>query len=208
MALRLRRTEHNAAKPEIAHDEAGSSELQTAMDAATYAGGAIPKTDAECVDNLYEETDPEELVNLASSNRATDYWYSGKQFYDFKQGTYTRKLQAYIEDAERSSNYTPEEIKAFDEQKEKANAFVRMVWKATTKVAFGIKGRYVYARYCKVGGEYAEPKKNIENIEEDCVKNEIDLCFERAALRAHNMKRAQHVGGRTLEAYPAASRHI
>jgi len=32
------------------------------------------------------------------------------------------------------------------------NAFTRMVWKDTTTVAFGIKGRWVFARYCKVEG--------------------------------------------------------
>jgi len=32
-----------------------------------------------------------------------------------------------------------------------AKSFIRMVWKETKVVGFGISGKYVVAKYCKVG---------------------------------------------------------
>ena len=89
-----------------------------------------------------------------------------------------------------------------------SDSFTRMVWKRTLKVSFGIKGRWVYARYCTAEGNKGTVKEWQSNVEEDCVKDDVDVCFQRAALRAHNEKRARHRGGRPLQAYPAASRHL
>ena len=83
-----------------------------------------------------------------------------------------------------------------------------MVWKRTTTVAFGIKGRWVYARYCSVAGNTGLPASYIENVKQDCVKDAVDVCFQAAALKAHNEKRARHRNGRPLAADPAASNHI
>jgi len=52
-----------------------------------------------------------------------------------------------------------------------------MVWKSTTKVAFAIKDRYVYARYCSTKGNEGDSTKYKENVIEDCLKDDVDVCF-------------------------------
>jgi hypothetical protein len=150
------------------------------------------------------------LPTLSTRDYATEHWYSGKQYYDFKKGTYNKKLTALIAKSKAVGGpaMTAAEKKTQATQTTSADAFTRMVWKATTTVAFGIKGRWVYARYCRVAGNTGTTAGYLTNVEEDCLKDDIDVCFQRAALRAHNEKRARHRGGRPLAAHPAASRHI
>jgi hypothetical protein len=88
------------------------------------------------------------LANLPLSDDATEAWYAGKQYYDFKGHTYNKKLKTLID----KTTKTADETKKMNTQKTSCDAFTRMVWKSTTTVAFGIKGRWVYARYCKVEG--------------------------------------------------------
>jgi hypothetical protein len=83
-----------------------------------------------------------------------------------------------------------------------------MVWKSTTKVAFAIKDRYVYARYCSTKGNTGNTIKYKENVIEDCLKDDVDVCFQRNALEFHNEKRAKHRDSRPLAAYQDASNYI
>jgi len=103
---------------------------------------------------------------------------------------------------------TAAETKQATSQKTLADAFTRMVWKGTTKAAFAIKGRWVYARYCSVEGNTGTTAAFITNVKQDCVKDDVDVCFQRAAIKAHNEKRARHKGGTPLTADPAASNYI
>jgi hypothetical protein len=61
------------------------------MDANTYVGGEIDE-ETGCTDSSFEEVDPAKLPTLSTSDSATQAWYSGKQYYDFKKGTYQKKL--------------------------------------------------------------------------------------------------------------------
>ena len=64
------------------------------MAAATYVGGeTLPKKSGKCTDSYYEEKDPAKLPTLSTSDAATEYWYSGKKYYDFKKGQYKGTLQ-------------------------------------------------------------------------------------------------------------------
>jgi hypothetical protein len=57
------------------------------------------------------------------------------------------------------------------------DSFTRMVWRDTTTVAFGIKDRWVVARYCKVKGNVDGVTGYKANIKQDCIKDEVDVCF-------------------------------
>lgn len=178
------------------------------MDANTYVGGAIAAV-VECTDSRFEEVDPAKLPTLPTKDYATEAWYLGKQYYDFKKGTYKKALVDLVtRSGGTGTALTAAETKTMNTQKTAADAFTRMVWKGTGTVAFGIKGRWVYARYCGVAGNTGGTAGYLTNVAEDCLKDDIDVCFQRAALRAHNEKRARHRGGRPLAAHPAASRHI
>jgi hypothetical protein len=52
-----------------------------------------------------------------------------------------------------------------------------MVWKSTTTVAFGIRDRWVWVRYCKVKGNTGAEKEYKANVKQDCIKDQIDVCF-------------------------------
>jgi hypothetical protein len=173
------------------------------MNPSSYKGGPLPAR-ASCGDSHYEETDPAKLPTLPTTDVATAHWYGGKAFYDFKAGTYKPKLKALIATPPTAATA----LKQMNTQKDLADAFTRMVWKATTTVAFGIKGRWVYARYCSVQGNQGGTAGFITNVKQDCVKDDVDVCFQAAALKAHNEKRARHKKGRPLAADPAASNHI
>ena len=175
------------------------------MQASSYAGGAI-LAKAGCTDSHFEQLDPAKLATLATSDAATAAWYSGKAYYDFKKGTYNAALTALI--TKGAGARTAAETKQMNEQKALADAFTRMVWKATTTVAFGVQGRWAYARYCRAAGNQAPTSRYLTNVKQDCLKDDVDVCFQRAALRAHNEKRARHRGGRPLAADAAASNHI
>lgn len=118
------------------------------------------------------------------------------------------KFDRWSWEDDKAPGLTAAETKEMKTQKVEADAFTRMVWKSTTRVAFGIKGRWVYARYCSNAGNTGGASNYRAEVEEDCLKDDIDVCFQRAALRAHNEKRARHRGGRPLQPHPAASRHI
>jgi hypothetical protein len=117
------------------------------MDADAYVGGAITGV-ADCTDSHFEEVDPAALPKLATSDRATAARYSGKKYYDFKVGEFksalvTKSKAAYqkehgdldgwkLESTAPASGLTAKETKEMNTQKASADAFTRMVWKATT----------------------------------------------------------------------------
>lgn len=118
------------------------------MDVSSYAGGALTAK-ADCSDSKFEQVDPAKLPTLATSDDATEAWYAGKKYYDFKTGGYQAKYNNQVLTAQ---------------QKLDADAFTRMVWKKTTTVAFGIRDRWVYARYCLVQGNTGGPAAYLTNV--------------------------------------------
>lgn len=137
---------------------------------------------------MFEQVDPTKVAVLATSDDATEGWYSSKKNYAFDLGTY-KVTDPVLTDA----------------QKLDVDEFTRMVWKETTKVSFGIKGRFVAAWYCSVEGNNGDAENYKKNVAKDCVKDGVDTCYVEMALRAHNEKRAKHRGGRPLERDDAAS---
>jgi uncharacterized protein YkwD len=73
------------------------------------------------------------------------------------------------------------------------NMFARVVWKATTKVGFGVKGKYVVAWYCEDQGAIGDEAAFKKNIEESCIqKNGVNKCYNDQALKANNKLRDDH----------------
>lgn len=149
------------------------------MNTSSFRGTVMSSSNQpdNCSDSLFTLKDPSKLENLSQSDVATEYWYGGRVYYDYKKGTYKEKYN---------------KIDLTDANKALADDFTRMVWRSTSNVSFGIKGRYVYARYCSQKGNTGDKDNYIANVKKDCIKNGVDVCFEKAALDAHNEKRAKH----------------
>jgi hypothetical protein len=68
-----------------------------------------------------------------------------------------------------------------------------MLWKGSTTVGFGLKGKYVIAWYCPKGntGDFKVFKKNVGT---KCIATDGDMnkCFNDRALKAANAKRKLH----------------
>jgi hypothetical protein len=109
---------------------------------------------------------------LKTTNIATDAWYEGESEYDYSTGT-------------------PRDMK--DPKKVKlSNAFANVVWAGTTKVGFGVKGKWVVAWYCQDKAAPSETVATKLNIGTQCKKNGIHSCLNDSALEAHNAKRMIH----------------
>ena len=68
-----------------------------------------------------------------------------------------------------------------------------MVWKATTKVAFGVKDKWVIAWYCETKGNNGGPADYKANVGDKCINDDgVNTCFNDLALKAHNAKRTDH----------------
>jgi uncharacterized protein YkwD len=164
---------------------------------------AIKAINERCMDNVYEEIDPEKLNELVTTSVATEAWYQGQAEFNYANG----EPMAWNEEA----------------QYKKYQDFTRMMWKKTAKVGFGIRGKYVIARYCddnmsytkdiadtamyawpfspwptrtattgtNVFIGYAKIKANVGKI---CVKDGYNVCYNDAALKAHNDARASLEG--------------
>jgi len=63
------------------------------------------------------------MKKLYDSDWATEFWYSNVRFYNFQHPGHN----------------------------EIAKSFIKLTWKDTKVVGFGISGKYVVAKYCKVG---------------------------------------------------------
>jgi hypothetical protein len=86
---------HELAKFQLTLDESMSKNLQNAINSNTYKGEVItsPQLPATCSDNIFELADPAKLATLATSDEATEYWYRGKIYYDYKKGAIKSKLE-------------------------------------------------------------------------------------------------------------------
>jgi len=71
--------------------------------------------------------------------------------------------------------------------------FTQMVWKNTSKVGFGVRGKWVIAFYCLQKGNVGIPADYKANVGEECMKTgEYNKCYAKLALAAHNKKRGFH----------------
>jgi hypothetical protein len=105
------------------------------MNSKNFKGSASQITvPNDCTMNMFEETGPVTAVeDLVRNHVATDTWYlSGEKFYAYETGR--------------------PKSGATDPQKAMVDNFTRIVWKGTSTVSFGIKGKYVAAWYCTKKG--------------------------------------------------------
>jgi glutaredoxin 2 len=95
---------------------------------------------SECGMDVYEYIAGESTNNrimLRTTDLAVNSWYEKKMWYDFKLG---KPKVAKTDD------------KAMKEFKlAESNEFTQMMWKASTSVLFGIKGKYAVAWFCPKG---------------------------------------------------------
>jgi len=122
--------------PALEKDDVRAKDLQTQMNLATFTGKVTDlKVPAGCSMNMYTERHSTAAASGRdhAANAATDNWYhSGEPYYDYTTGQPRTAATAA--------------------QKLDALKFTRMMWKATKKVAFGIKDKHVVAWYCDAKG--------------------------------------------------------
>jgi hypothetical protein len=71
--------------------------------------------------------------------------------------------------------------------------FTQMVWKDSTKVGFGIRGKWVVAWYCDSAGNTGSPSNYVANVGEECIiTNRVNKCYNDLAVEAHNNYRKEH----------------
>lgn len=131
------------------------------MDIKDFAG-TIKDADkgsfSSCGESKFEQKVVAKVKDLLFKNDASEAWYKGESEYDYTKGEPKKK-----EDAEK---------KLFSEN------FTRMVWKKTTKVGFGIKGKYVIAWYCEAKGNAGSTTEFKKNVGEKCINaDKINTCY-------------------------------
>lgn len=110
---------------------------------------------------------------MATSTDAVDAWNKGQANYNFIKG---------------------EPMDKNDVAKKKlSDEFTRMVWKSSTTVGFGIKGKFVVAWICKKKGNDPYTTKDfLANVKKNCIKGGVNTCFNSISLAAINEKRKWH----------------
>jgi hypothetical protein len=120
-----------------------------------------------------------------------DKWYSFKKFYDYRTGknvypsTVTKDADKLVVDFE-------------------AAHFKALLWKSYGKVSFAVRAPWVIGRFCPPTGAPATattktPVDNFRNVNDVCLGTwKYNRCYNDAAVRFHNEKRALHKGTRNL----------
>jgi hypothetical protein len=78
------------------------------------------------------------------------------------------------------------------ERMSQAANFAQMVWKGTSKVGFGVQGKYVVAWYCEDRGQVEDPVKAKSNVGIVCYKHGYNRCYNDLALVHINKMRKNH----------------
>lgn len=136
----------------------------------------IPAADmgvySKCGQNVFALPALSKPSDVFLKNVATQDWYKGHAMYDFKTGQ-----------PKAGSDAT--KIK-------KSDQFVNTVWKGTTKVAFGVRGRYVVAWYCEAAATPRDAAKTLLNVGRACNTQGYDSCYNDLQTKLHNVKRKHH----------------
>lgn len=98
------------------------------------------------------------------SNLASETWYAGNTDYDPATG---------LVRSETASN------------QDKMLKFTQMVWRNTSKVAFGVQGDIVIGWYCDAKGNVGGAEDYKVNVGELCDKDTYNSCYAERALKAH-----------------------
>jgi hypothetical protein len=113
-----------------------------------------------------------DIKKVKDSNLATDFWYGGEEFYSY-------------------DTFQPIDTKN-DIKTKRVYDFANVVWTGTTKVGFGVKGKWVVAWYCAVKATPSSTTANKNNIGHLCKSSGINNCLNDKAFAAHNDKRMMH----------------
>jgi hypothetical protein len=145
--------------------------------------GGTADYDTKCASNVYKHEDATSTDIKVISKAAAADWYSGKAAYDFTTG----------------------DMAKFDAKSQKLyENFVRMMWKSSTKVAFGMISQPTNNRVWVVG-YYCYDKPDVsaaargtatvrENVQKYCFKDGYNDCYNQRALARHNERREGHSG--------------
>lgn len=138
---------------------------------------------ANCAKNIYKHDGSVTKDIKTVSKKATDDWYLGNKVYDYKTG----------------------DMAAFDAKSRKLyENFTRMMWKSSTKVAFGMVNPpgsdtvWVVGYYCYdqpvVSGVLRSIDTVRKNVGRYCFTNGYNDCYNQRALARHNERREAHAG--------------
>jgi hypothetical protein len=177
--------------------DATTLQLEPGLTAGTPA--ALNSYDAKCDKNVFELENAAETAKDIGvvSKAAADNWYSGHVDHDYKLGA----MAVFV--ATREEAY---------------ENFTRMMWKSSTKVAFGminqaktdtvwVVGYYCHDKPVVSGG--AGPKEEVrKNVGRQCVTDGYNVCYNESALARHNERREGHAGYAPLELDPAIAKAI
>jgi uncharacterized protein YkwD len=162
--------------------QAWAEELSKRADIASSSqgDGKTPMTSrpANCGENLFEQKDAGRVEGLADSDDAVDAWFAGQADYDFAKGE-----PASASDAAK---------------KARSDAYTRMVWKGSTKVGFGIHGRFVVAWFCETEGNKPVTVAAFkENVPKACLAAGHNTCFDEANRKVLDERRGWHEATKT-----------
>lgn len=136
-----------------------------------------------CDKNVYKHADATSKDIKAVSKAAAADWYSGNTVYDYKTG----------------------DMAKFDAKSQKLyENFTRMMWKSSTKVAFGMINQpgsdtvWVVGYYCYdkpvVSGGTRVIATVLKNVGRYCFTDGYNDCYNQRALARHNERREGHSG--------------
>jgi hypothetical protein len=168
--------------PLLVLDEKIATAIQKAMDKTEFTtkntGVIADKGDyVNCGEGKFEQTVVAKVKDLATSNAASERWYKGESDYSYEKGTAKEATDVAKSAAARD--------------------FAQMVWKSTTKVGFGVKGKWVIAWYCEAAASTGSPTESVANVGEKCIDSDgVNTCYADRALLAHNTRRAYHESGK------------
>lgn len=126
-----------------------------------------------CGENVFQETSASS-GGLRFTDAASEGWYAGNKYYDESTGRSTDPTNA---------SKTAEAFK-----------FTKMVWRKTTRVGFGVKGKWVVAWYCESQPASNSPAAEfVRNVGAKCVDSaKVNVCYNELANAAHNERRTKH----------------
>jgi len=119
----------------------------------------------DCNQSIFKKDDAGTTTkSVEFTNLASETWYKGNLDYNPDTG---------LVRSETASN------------QDKMLKFTQMVWRNTSKVAFGVKGDIVIAWYCDAKGNVGGAEDYKVNIGALCDKEIYNSCYADRALKAH-----------------------
>jgi len=130
---------------------------------------------------------------VMTTDVAPKTWYQGKQYYDFKAGK------------AKVAKGLPTEEAAL--RKKLSDDFTMMVWKGSSQLGLGIKGKWVVGYFCvDKGNNPSTAQSFVDNVSDLCMvfsekdkTKKYNRCYNDMARNYHNEKRAVHKLTKSVE---------